>query len=143
MAKHKETWYQRVWRPATAIVYLAVVLFDFIAAPIYVEAMNYKKGINYEAFREIAKFEDALVQSELVKKLNVGDRRWEPLTLAGGGLFHIAFGSILTGAAITRGLQKRDQEKYGPVVEDEYYDEEEPRIRTSPSRRNRGEEPLP
>jgi|TARA_R100001480_G_scaffold46569_1_gene59753 hypothetical protein len=41
--------------------------------------------------------EDPLIQLELMKKLT---GQHQPFTLMGGGLFHLAFGAILTGSAI-------------------------------------------
>jgi hypothetical protein len=41
--------------------------------------------------------EDTLVQMELMKKLT---GQHSPFTLMGGGLFHLAFGAILTGSAV-------------------------------------------
>ena len=40
--------------------------------------------------------EDTLVQLELLTKLT---GQHSPFTLMGGGLFHLAFGAILTGSA--------------------------------------------
>ena len=45
--------------------------------------------------------EDTLVQMELMKTLT---GQHNPFTLMGGGLFHLAFGAILTGSAV--GLNK-------------------------------------
>jgi hypothetical protein len=42
-----------------------------------------------------------MVQMELMKKLTA---QHSPFTLMGGGLFHLAFGAILTGSAF--GLNK-------------------------------------
>jgi hypothetical protein len=39
---------------------------------------------------------DPLIQLELMKKLT---GQHNPFTLMGGGLFHLAFGAILTGSA--------------------------------------------
>ncbi len=45
--------------------------------------------------------EEVLVQMELMKTLTA---QHNPFTLMGGGLFHLAFGAILTGSAF--GLNK-------------------------------------
>ena len=45
--------------------------------------------------------EDPLIRLELMKKLT---GHHNPFTLMGGGLFHLAFGAILTGSAV--GLNK-------------------------------------
>ena len=52
--------------------------------------------------------EDTLVQLELMKKLT---GQHSPFTLMGGGLFHLAFGAILTGSAV--GLNKQESNMYG------------------------------
>jgi len=44
---------------------------------------------------------EPMVQMELMKKLT---GQHNPFTLMGGGLFHLAFGAILTGSAV--GLKK-------------------------------------
>ena len=41
--------------------------------------------------------DEVLVQLELMKKLT---GQHSPFTLMGGGLFHLAFGAILTGSAL-------------------------------------------
>ena len=38
---------------------------------------------------------------------------WRPVTMHGGGLFHISFGAILTGAAVVRGFERREIVKNG------------------------------
>jgi|TARA_B110000211_G_scaffold5921_1_gene6567 hypothetical protein len=40
---------------------------------------------------------EPMVQMELMKKLT---GQHEPFTLLGGGLFHLAFGAILTGSSL-------------------------------------------
>jgi hypothetical protein len=40
--------------------------------------------------------EDPLIQLELMKKMT---GQHNPFTLMGGGIFHLAFGAILTGSA--------------------------------------------
>jgi hypothetical protein len=44
--------------------------------------------------------EHVLVQMELMTKLT---GQHSPFTLMGGGLFHLAFGAILTGSAVGMG----------------------------------------
>jgi|TARA_R110000751_G_scaffold174725_1_gene281017 hypothetical protein len=43
---------------------------------------------------------EPMVQMELMKKLT---GQHNPFTLMGGGLFHLAFGAILTGSAFASG----------------------------------------
>ena len=86
------------WRSAALIIYLLVVFYDFIFCPIW-------WGLNRpdisEFMKIIATVEDPLIRQQLMTKL-VGQH--SPFTLLGGGLFHLAFGAILTGSAV--GLNK-------------------------------------
>jgi hypothetical protein len=77
----KEDWMTTKWRPMMAIVYMAINVFDFILGPILFNFLQY---------------------------LNPGQAigMWQPLTLQGGGLIHIAFGAILGISAWTRGQEK-------------------------------------
>lgn len=72
-----EHWVQKYWRPAMAWQYFVVCLFDFMVAPILLAI--------YSAIRDIP----------LVA--------WHPLTLEGGGMYHMALGAVLGVAAWTRG----------------------------------------
>ena len=86
------------WRSAALIIYLLVVFYDFIFCPIW-------WGLNrpdISQFMEImSTVDDPLIRIELMKKLT---GQHSPFTLMGGGLFHLAFGAILTGSAV--GLNK-------------------------------------
>jgi hypothetical protein len=86
------------WRWAALSIYLLVVFYDFIFCPIW-------WGLNrpdISEFMEImATVEDPIIRQQLMTKL-VGQH--SPFTLLGGGLFHLAFGAILTGSAV--GLNK-------------------------------------
>ena len=65
----EEHWFKTYWRPAAAWLYLGVVLFDFVVAPVFSPIWAKIFGITFQ--------------------------RWEPLTLQGGGLFHLSFGAII------------------------------------------------
>jgi hypothetical protein len=59
---------------------------------------------------------------------------WDPLTLKGAGLFHLAFGAILGVSAYTRGQEKiRRMDKYEPEYDDShrYRHRAEPEYETS------------
>lgn len=101
---------QSAWRPLTAATYLLVTIFDFIIMPIAVETQN-RVTIDYQLLDNINKLSEPQTQIEIARKMDVAKRTWQPLTLQGGGLVHIAFGSILTGAAVTRGMEKTAQVK--------------------------------
>ena len=86
------------WRWSALIIYLLVVFYDFIFCPIWC-------GLNRPDISEfmaiMSTVEDPLIRLELMKKLT---GQHQPFTLLGGGLFHLAFGAILTGSAV--GLNK-------------------------------------
>ena len=83
------------WRWAALIVYLLICFYDFLFVPVWY-GLNRP---NIEQFMEIINStEHVLVQMELMKKLT---GQHEPFTLMGGGLFHLAFGAILTGSAVS------------------------------------------
>ena len=101
-----EKWYQRVWLPFAAATYIAICIFDFMIMPVYVTSHNIR--IENAVFakldgKDAAEFADGLM------KANQAQRQWNPLTLIGGGLFHVAFGALLTGGAVTRGFAKKSE----------------------------------
>jgi len=81
------------WRWTALIIYLLICFYDFMFVPIWY-------GINrpdISQFMDIVNStENTLVQLELLTKLT---GQHSPFTLMGGGLFHLAFGAILTGSA--------------------------------------------
>ena len=86
------------WRWAALIVYLLICFYDFLYVPVWY-GLNRP---NIEQFMEIINStEHVLVQMELMQKLT---GQHSPFTLMGGGLFHLAFGAILTGSAV--GMRK-------------------------------------
>lgn len=77
-------WINKRWRPAMGWMYMAVCIFDFILFPI---------GFTGVQFFETQAANDAF-------------RQWQPLTLQGGGLFHVAMGAVLGIAAYGRTKEK-------------------------------------
>jgi hypothetical protein len=79
--KKTEDWMTTKWRPLMAVTYMATIWFDFILGPILFNLLQY---------------------------WNPGQAvgMWVPLTLQGGGLYHISMGAILGIAAWTRGKEK-------------------------------------
>jgi hypothetical protein len=84
MNKGKEDWMKTKWRPAMGWMYMVVCIFDFIVFPI---------GFTVVQFWETEAANDAF-------------RQWNPLTLQGAGLFHMAMGAVLGIAAWSRGQEK-------------------------------------
>ena len=86
------------WRWTALSIYLLICFYDFMFVPIWY-------GLNrpdISQFMEIINAtSEPMVQMELMKKLT---GQHNPFTLMGGGLFHLAFGAILTGSAF--GLNK-------------------------------------
>lgn len=76
-----EHWINRKWRPSMGWMYLTVCLFDFVIFPILWSMLQAAFG---------------------------GDvsNPWQPLTLQGAGLFHIAMGAILGIAVYGRTKEK-------------------------------------
>jgi hypothetical protein len=79
--KKKEDWMNSKWRPMMGWMYMFVCLFDFVIAPIgwtSIQAL-FHGGINTQ---------------------------WQPLTLQGGGLFHVAMGAVIGISAYGRTKEK-------------------------------------
>jgi hypothetical protein len=76
-----EHWINRKWRPSMGWMYLTVCTFDFIIFPILWSILQAGSG---------------------------GDvsQPWQPLTLQGAGLFHIAMGAVLGIAVYGRTKEK-------------------------------------
>ena len=82
--KKVEDWMTTKWRPMMAVMYMCVCTFDFIIAPILW----------------------AIVQFWETQAANDAFRQWQPLTLQGAGLFHMAMGAVLGITAWSRGQEK-------------------------------------
>ena len=78
--KKDEDWMQKKWRPAMGWMYMIVCFFDMVIFPILW----------------------ALVQTIQHQTLV----QWNPLTLQGAGLFHVAMGAVLGIAAFGRTQEK-------------------------------------
>lgn len=82
--KAPEDWMQSRWRPAMGWMYMAVCVFDFIIFPILWAIVQFwENSVANDAFRQ-----------------------WNPLTLQGAGLFHMAMGAVLGVAAYGRTQEK-------------------------------------
>jgi hypothetical protein len=90
--KEEESWIQKKWRPMMAVMYMCVCASDFILFPIMFT---------------IVQFWETAVQNDAF-------RQWAPLTLQGGGLFHMAMGAVLGITAWSRGQEKMAGAASGP-----------------------------
>lgn len=79
-------WFNRRWRPAAAWVYMAICILDFAIFPIFLGILQSHQGV-------------------LISQ-------WVPMTLQGGGLFHVSFGAILGVSAWSRGREKMTAMEY-------------------------------
>jgi hypothetical protein len=79
--KKKEDWMQSKWRPMMGWMYMAVCACDFMLFPVLWSLL------------------------QAVMKVSV-IAQWQPLTLQGAGLFHIAMGAVLGIAAMGRTQEK-------------------------------------
>ena len=84
VSKSEEDWMTKKWRPMMAIMYMTACLFDFVFFPIMFT---------------IVQFWETAVQNDAF-------RQWVPITLQGGGLFHVAMGAVLGVSAWSRGQEK-------------------------------------
>jgi hypothetical protein len=82
--KPDEDWMTKKWRPMMAMMYMTCCLFDFALFPIMFTVVQ---------FWETQAANDAF-------------RQWVPITLQGGGLFHVAMGGVLGVTAYGRTQEK-------------------------------------
>ena len=80
-AKKQEDWMNAKWRPMMGWTYMATCLFDFILGPILFNILQF-----YNPGQAVG--------------------MWTPLTLQGGGLYHIAMGAIIGVSAYGRTQEK-------------------------------------
>jgi hypothetical protein len=78
--KKDEDWMQKKWRPAMGWMYMVVCMMDMVVFPV--------------------------AWSLLQTVTNTPITQWNPLTLQGAGLFHLAMGAVLGIAAFGRTQEK-------------------------------------
>jgi hypothetical protein len=81
VANTEETWINKKWRPAMSWTYMAVCITDFILFPALWSILQAVSGGQVT-------------------------NQWQPLTLQGAGLFHLAMGAILGIAVYGRTKEK-------------------------------------
>jgi len=82
------------WRWTALIVYLVICVYDFMVVPIYYGVA--RMGLDLADYMgHLQSIDDPIVQMKYLDKLV---SQHEPFTLKGGGLFHLAFGALLTGS---------------------------------------------
>ena len=78
---NNESWLNSKWRPMMGWMYMVICITDFIIFPI--------------AWSLLQASAEGVVTNQ-----------WDPLTLKGAGLFHMAMGAVLGIAAWSRGQEK-------------------------------------
>jgi hypothetical protein len=105
-----EPWYKKGWRPAMAWAYVAIVVFDFIIAPLIMMAF-------FGQASATTMLPPGLTAAEYVEILKAMPppvyHAWDPLTLKAAGLFHMAMGAILGIGSYTRGVEKQKRVENG------------------------------
>lgn len=77
----RESWMNNRWRPAMGWMYMAVCITDFILYPVF--------WAIFQSYNNISPI-----------------KPWDPLTLQGAGLFHMAMGAVLGVAVFGRTQEK-------------------------------------
>lgn len=85
-SKESTDWINNKWRPAMGWLYMLTCFFDFVIFPILWSILQTLQG--------------GQVTSQ-----------WQPLTLQGAGLYHIAMGAVLGIAAYGRTKEKLDSKQ--------------------------------
>ncbi len=83
-----QTWLKANWRPMMAWQYFAICLFDFLIAPIF--------------FAWFSWFTKTTMM------------QWTPLTLQGGGLYHLSMGAIIGVTSYAKSQERISNVPYRP-----------------------------
>lgn len=96
-----ETWYQRMWRPMMAAIYMMLCVLDYGVRP----AVNYftTKRYNLQEIVRTIKDLDPMVQLKVLEQSKV-----EAMPPILNEFTHLAFGTILGISAFSRSLSKGD-----------------------------------
>lgn len=89
--KHEHTpegWFNTHWRPMMGWVYTGICIFDFVLAPI---VWTILQGTYHGTISQ----------------------QWQPLTLQGGGLFHVAMGAIVGITSYSKSKERIGAMEFG------------------------------
>ena len=81
------------WQRLAAYTYLLICVYDFIVVPVWFGIVRNDLGFELQ---DLLVFEPA-VQLRILEAMTF---QHDPFTLQNGGLFHLAFGALLTGTTI-------------------------------------------
>jgi len=85
-SKESEDWINKKWRPVMGWVYMATCTADFVLFPVLWSLLQAVQGGSVSS-------------------------QWNPITLQGAGLYHIAMGAVLGIAAYGRTKEKLEQKQ--------------------------------
>ena len=83
------------WQRIAAYTYIAICIFDFMLVPMWFGIVRAYLD-PFDLIQKMLEL-DTAVQVQLIQAYTF---QHEPFTLKGGGLFHLAFGALLTGTTI-------------------------------------------
>jgi hypothetical protein len=92
------------------VTYIVICVFDFLIMPIVYTSIYRQQDLAYVV--ELTEKLQGQAQAAGLTVL-VQSREWKPITLQEGAFFHLAFGAVLTGAAITRGMTQSNLARTG------------------------------
>ena len=84
------------WKWVCAITYISICIFDFVIVPMWFGIIRASQG-NLIYNLELLQSFDLQIQRDLIQAFT---QQHQPFTLQGGGMFHLAFGALLTGSAL-------------------------------------------
>lgn len=90
------------WKAFLAIVYAGICVFDFVLVPTWIGIIRELSDVSLTP--QLIQSFDSSVQLRIIEAYTF---QHEPLTLKGGGIFHLAFGALLTGSAITARIKTK------------------------------------
>jgi hypothetical protein len=93
------------WKTVLAVVYAIICIFDFIIVPswIGIARVDIVQHLDTISSIEISTYsKDILVEGFTYQH--------KPFTLQNGGIFHLAFGALLTGSAVSKHGKKKETE---------------------------------
>jgi hypothetical protein len=89
MVKFDKEFMENNWKAWMGVTYMLICLFDFMGAPVLWSAIQFWEN----------------------EAANDAFRQWAPLTLQGGGFFHMAMGAVLGISALNKDKKEESSDK--------------------------------
>lgn len=97
-----KNWMANRWKAGLAFWYGIICVADFVAFPAWIGLNRIDMLVLLDAIKDL----DVDLQREIIA---TAFRPHIPYTLQNSGLIHIAFGALLTGAAVTKETKPYDE----------------------------------